>query len=44
MSLSRTEQGGSALTLLNLDSLPDAAVLARLTADADIIGAQVISL
>ncbi|MEI8387828.1 MAG: phosphoglycerate dehydrogenase [Verrucomicrobiota bacterium] len=44
MSLSRTEQGGSALTLLNLDSLPDAAVLARLTADADIIAAQVISL
>jgi D-3-phosphoglycerate dehydrogenase len=44
MSLSRTEQGGSALTLLNLDSLPDAAVLARLTADADIITAQVISL
>ena len=44
MSLSRTEQGGRALTLLNLDSLPDAGVLQRLAADADIFGAQVISL
>jgi len=44
MSLSRTEQGGRALTLLNLDSVPDAAVLARLSADADISTAQVISL
>ena len=44
MSLSRNEQGGRALTLLNLDSLPDAAVLGRLSADADIFAAQVISL
>ena len=44
MSLSRTEQGGRALTLLNLDSLPDAGVLGRLSADADIFAAQVISL
>jgi len=44
MSLSRTELGGRALTLLNLDSLPDAGVLQRLAADADIFGAQVISL
>ncbi len=44
MSLSRTEQGGRALTLLNLDSLPDAEVLARLSSDADIYAAQVISL
>jgi len=44
MSLSRTEQGGRALTLLNLDSLPDADVLARLATDADIFAAQVISL
>ncbi|MFZ4597692.1 MAG: phosphoglycerate dehydrogenase [Terrimicrobiaceae bacterium] len=44
MSLSRTELGGRALTLLNLDSLPDAAVLARLATDADIFAAQVISL
>ncbi len=44
MSLSRTEQGGRALTLLNLDSQPDADVLARLSADADIFAARVISL
>jgi len=44
MSLSRTELGGRALTLLNLDSLPDAAVLQRLAADPDISEAQVISL
>lgn len=44
MSLSRTEQGGRALTLLNLDSHPDAGVLQRLAADADIFAAQVISL
>jgi D-3-phosphoglycerate dehydrogenase len=44
MSLSRNEQGGRALTLLNLDSLPDAGVLTRLSSDADIFAAQVISL
>jgi len=44
MSLSRTELGGRALTLLNLDSLPDADVLLRISADADIHSAQVISL
>ncbi|MEI6278029.1 MAG: phosphoglycerate dehydrogenase [Verrucomicrobiae bacterium] len=44
MSLSRTEPGGRALTLLNLDSLPDAGVLGRLSADTDIYAAQVISL
>jgi D-3-phosphoglycerate dehydrogenase len=44
MSLSRTELGGRALTLLNLDSLPDAGVLARLAADPDIFAARVISL
>ena len=44
MSLSRTEQGGRALTLLNLDSTPNADVLARITADADIYAAQVIAL
>jgi len=44
MSLSRTEQGGRALTLLNLDSLPDAGVLERLSADPDIYAAKVISL
>jgi len=44
MSLSRTEQGGRALTLLNLDSAPNADVLARITADADIFSARVIAL
>jgi len=44
MSLSRTEQGGRALTLLNLDSAPNADVLARITADADIFAARVIAL
>ena len=44
MSLSRTEQGGRALTLLNLDSMPGADVMARLSADADIYSARVIAL
>ncbi len=44
MSLSRTEQGGRALTLLNLDSAPDQTVLAGLTSDPDIFGARVIVL
>ncbi len=44
MSLSRTEQGGRALTLLNLDSMPGAEVMARLSADADIYSARVIAL
>ena len=44
MSLSRTEQGGRALTLLNLDSMPGADVMAKLSADADIYSARVIAL
>lgn len=44
MSLSRTEAGGAALTLLNLDSAPSAEVLKELTTDADIISARVIQL
>lgn len=44
MSLSRTEAGGAALTLLNLDSAPSAEVLRELTTDADIISARVIQL
>lgn len=44
MSLSRTEQGGRALTLLNLDSSPSPDVLGRILADADIFAARVISL
>ncbi len=44
MSLSRTEAGGTALTLLNLDSAPGAEVLKELTGDADIVSARVIQL
>ena len=44
MSLSRTEAGGAALTLLNLDSAPSAEVLKELTTDADIVSARVIQL
>ncbi len=44
MSLSRTEQGGRALTLLNLDSQPGAEVMEKLASDPDIFGARVISL
>ena len=44
MSLSRNEVGGQALTLLNLDSAPDEALLAKVTSDADIASAKVIRL
>lgn len=44
MSLSRNEVGGQALTLLNLDSAPDEALLAKLTADPDISSAKIIRL
>lgn len=44
MSLSRNEVGGQALTLLNLDSVPDEALLATVTSDADIASAKVIRL
>lgn len=44
MSLSRTEQGGMALTILNLDSTPGEAVLAELRAHPDIASARVIQL
>ena len=44
MSLSRNEVGGQALTLLNLDSAPDEALLAKVTSDADIATAKVIRL
>ena len=44
MSLSRTEQGGRALTLLNLDSMPGADVMAKLSADGNIYSARVIAL
>ena len=44
MSLSRNEVGGSALTVLNLDSAPDAAVVKELLAEGDITSVQVVQL
>ena len=44
MALSRDAAGGHALTVLNLDSVPSAALLAELTAEADIVTAQVVTL
>lgn len=44
MSLSRTEAGGAALTVLNLDSAPGAEVLQALLAEAEISSARVIQL
>lgn len=44
MSLSRTEVGGQALTLLNLDTRPAADVLQKLLDTGDIVSAKVIAL
>ncbi len=44
MSLSRNEAGGTALTVINLDTAPDAALLATIRASEDIRSAQVIEL
>jgi D-3-phosphoglycerate dehydrogenase / 2-oxoglutarate reductase len=44
MSLSRDAEGGRALTVLNLDSVPDEALLKELRAEADITSAQVVQL
>jgi D-3-phosphoglycerate dehydrogenase len=44
MSLSRDAVGGKALTLLNVDSAPDQAVINRLLEEADIYAARVIRL
>lgn len=44
MSLSRNEAGGTALTVLNLDTAPDAKLLAAIHASEDIHSAQVIVL
>jgi len=44
MSLSRNEAGGEALTVLNLDSVPGAALIKELTAEGDIHTAQVVQL
>ena len=44
MSLSRNQAGGTALTVLNLDTAPDAALLDQIRASQDIQSAQVIQL
>ena len=44
MSLSRNQAGGTALTVLNLDSAPDAQLLEKIRASKDIHSAQVIEL
>lgn len=44
MSLSRDAAGGKALTVINLDSLPDADTLAHIQGDADILSARVVAL
>jgi D-3-phosphoglycerate dehydrogenase len=44
MSLSRNQAGGTALTVLNLDSTPDAQLLETIRASEDIHSAQVIEL
>ncbi|HVU07273.1 MAG TPA: ACT domain-containing protein, partial [Verrucomicrobiae bacterium] len=44
MSLSRDTVGGSALTVLNLDSAPPPAVLDELKKDADISNVRVVKL
>jgi D-3-phosphoglycerate dehydrogenase len=44
MSLSRNQEGGTALTVLNLDTLPDEKVLTAIRASDDIHSAQVIEL
>jgi len=44
MSLSRNQEGGTALTVLNLDTAPGEALLAAISASEDIHSAQVIQL
>jgi D-3-phosphoglycerate dehydrogenase len=44
MSLSRNQAGGTALTVLNLDTAPDPALLEKIRASEDIKSAQVIEL
>ncbi|MEY2479544.1 MAG: D-3-phosphoglycerate dehydrogenase / 2-oxoglutarate reductase [Verrucomicrobiota bacterium] len=44
MSLSRNQAGGTALTVLNLDSTPDADLLAKIRSSEDIKSAQVVEL
>jgi D-3-phosphoglycerate dehydrogenase len=44
MSLSRNQAGGTALTVLNLDTVPDDALLAAIRASEDIRSAQIVML
>jgi D-3-phosphoglycerate dehydrogenase len=44
MSLSRNQAGGTALTVLNLDTAPSEELLAEIRASGDIHSAQVIDL
>jgi D-3-phosphoglycerate dehydrogenase / 2-oxoglutarate reductase len=44
MSLSRNQAGGTALTVLNLDTAPSEALLTKIRAGEDIHSAQVIQL
>ncbi len=44
MSLSRNQAGGTALTVLNLDTAPDPELLAKIRASQDVHSAQVIEL
>jgi D-3-phosphoglycerate dehydrogenase len=44
MSLSRDKEGGHALTVLNLDSVPPAALLEEISKDPDISHVRVVSL
>jgi D-3-phosphoglycerate dehydrogenase len=44
MSLSRNQAGGTALTVLNLDTAPSGRLLAEIQASEDIHSAQVIEL
>jgi len=44
MSLGRDTAGGTALTVLNLDSAPDEKVMKDLLADADIVSARILKL
>jgi D-3-phosphoglycerate dehydrogenase len=44
MSLSRNQEGGTALTVLNLDTTPSSELLAKMRTSGDIHSAQVIEL
>ena len=44
VSLSRDQAGGHALTILNLDSVPDEALMKELLSEGDITSVQVVVL